>query len=265
MLPLISCLCATKNRRRFIPRSIEMFKRQDYAGPAEMVIIEDGDDCVEDLVPSVHYEPVVVTHSKEKPNSIMYPRTVRYCRVDGSVGKKYNTVVQTLDSELCCLWDDDDWGATSRLSLQYQHLQISGAQLVALSSSLYYQEGDDFAHEYFAPPNYASGFSHCFYRDWILAHPHEDLTLGEDMRAIEEAVKHHAVSFIAGMDCMVACDHDSNCSPRPWNDTNPLVQAFNMALTPNWKIVPFSRVSAIVSPYLLERSGSQESVAVSCG
>src|ERR1035438_6863794 len=108
MLPLISCLCATKNRRRFIPRSIKMFQQQDYPGPAEMVIIEDGDDCVEDLLPPIHYERGC-------------PRTVRYFRVCGHVGKKYNTVVPELDSQLCCLGDDDDWAAPSRLTRQYRH------------------------------------------------------------------------------------------------------------------------------------------------
>ena len=40
----------TFNRRIFVSQAMVYFKRQDYAAK-ELIIIDDGDDCVADLVP----------------------------------------------------------------------------------------------------------------------------------------------------------------------------------------------------------------------
>jgi len=48
--PLVSCLMPTYNRRFFIPWAITYFLRQDYSDK-ELIIIDDGEDCIRDLVP----------------------------------------------------------------------------------------------------------------------------------------------------------------------------------------------------------------------
>jgi hypothetical protein len=49
-MTLISALCATKNRRAFLPEALRCFQRQDWPD-RELVVLDDGDDPVADLIP----------------------------------------------------------------------------------------------------------------------------------------------------------------------------------------------------------------------
>ena len=56
-MPLVSCVMATKNRRRFIPQALRCFQRRTYAN-AELILVDDGDRPVGSLcrdVPGVRY------------------------------------------------------------------------------------------------------------------------------------------------------------------------------------------------------------------
>ena len=46
----VTCIMPTADRRAFVPRAIELFLRQDYPR-AELLILDDGADAIEDLVP----------------------------------------------------------------------------------------------------------------------------------------------------------------------------------------------------------------------
>ena len=48
--PMVSCIMPTKDRRKFIPNAIEYFLKQTYKNK-ELIIIDDGLDKVEDLIP----------------------------------------------------------------------------------------------------------------------------------------------------------------------------------------------------------------------
>jgi len=48
--PVVSCIMPTYNRRKFVPQAIRYFLRQSYE-PKELLIIDDGSDPVNDLVP----------------------------------------------------------------------------------------------------------------------------------------------------------------------------------------------------------------------
>jgi hypothetical protein len=50
-LPWVSCIMPTANRRRFVARSLACFFEQDYPN-CELVVVDEGADRVEDLMPS---------------------------------------------------------------------------------------------------------------------------------------------------------------------------------------------------------------------
>jgi cellulose synthase/poly-beta-1,6-N-acetylglucosamine synthase-like glycosyltransferase len=55
--PLVSCIMPSFNRRRFVPRAIMYFLRQDYPNK-ELVLVDDGTDPIGDLIPAdprLHY------------------------------------------------------------------------------------------------------------------------------------------------------------------------------------------------------------------
>ena len=47
---VVSCIMPTADRRRFVPRAIAQFLQQDYAN-RELIVLDDGAEPVEDLVP----------------------------------------------------------------------------------------------------------------------------------------------------------------------------------------------------------------------
>jgi glycosyltransferase involved in cell wall biosynthesis len=116
---LVSCIMPTRNRRRFVGQAIWYFLRQDYE-PRELLILDDGDDPVEDLVPSD-------------------PR-IRYRRLEHRLplGAKRNLACELSEGELIAHWDDDDWIAPHRLSLQVRELVASGADACGASQLLHY-------------------------------------------------------------------------------------------------------------------------------
>jgi glycosyltransferase involved in cell wall biosynthesis len=128
-MPLVSCLMPTADRRRFVPRAIEHFLRQDYE-PRELVIVDDGSDPVADLVPDD-------------------PR-IRYLRVDRAqtLGDKRNLVCSLARGELLAHWDDDDWMADDRLSLQVVALESGRAEVCGLATVRYFDPRLGRAWEY---------------------------------------------------------------------------------------------------------------------
>jgi glycosyltransferase involved in cell wall biosynthesis len=116
--PLVTCIMPTRNRREFISDAIENFLRQDYA-KRELVIVDDGEDAVQDLVPAD-------------------PR-IRCTRVSGpqTVGAKRNLACELARGEIIAHCDDDDWYPSWRLTAQVRALRRSGADLCG-TSTLYF-------------------------------------------------------------------------------------------------------------------------------
>ena len=48
--PLVSCIMPTYNRRKFVPHAIRYFLRQEHQNK-ELIIVDDGTDCIADLIP----------------------------------------------------------------------------------------------------------------------------------------------------------------------------------------------------------------------
>lgn len=117
VLSPVTCIMPTANRRRFMPAAIAFFLRQDYPY-RELIIVDDGADAVRDLVPSD-------------------PR-VEYVRVDRhTIGAKRNIACERARGRLIAHWDDDDWHAPNRLSLQVHALESADADIVGLTSLLF--------------------------------------------------------------------------------------------------------------------------------
>jgi glycosyltransferase involved in cell wall biosynthesis len=116
---LVSCIMPTANRRRFVGQAILYFRRQDYQHK-ELIIIDDGQDSMAELVP------------KEE--------NIRYIRLQNrvSLGAKYNLACKQARGAIIAHWDDDDWIAPNRLSIQVGELQTHRAQLCGARELLYY-------------------------------------------------------------------------------------------------------------------------------
>lgn len=102
-MPLVSCVMATKNRRRFIPQALRCFQRRTYAN-AELIIVDDGDRPVGSLCGDV-------------PG-------VRYLRLTqpASQGTKLNLGIEAARGDRLQKLDDDDYYAPDFIATSARNL-----------------------------------------------------------------------------------------------------------------------------------------------
>lgn len=165
--PLVSCLMPTCDRRRFVPAAIQSFLRQDYE-PRELVIVDDGRDPVQDLVP---------------PD----PR-IRYLRLDHptSLGEKRNRACEAARGALLAHWDDDDWHAPWRLSYQVSELAAGGADLCGLDNLWFYDPaaGRAWQYRFRGRGKWLAGGTFCFRRGLWEERPFPAVNVGEDAQFV---------------------------------------------------------------------------------
>ncbi|MEK6302439.1 MAG: glycosyltransferase [Acidobacteriota bacterium] len=117
--PLVSCVMATRDRAEFVLQSIRYFERQDY--PArELIIIDDGRQSLEGLWPD--------------------DSRIRYVRLAQrqSIGAKRNLGCELAQGSIVAQWDDDDWYAPERLSVQAAPLISGEADITALTAEVFF-------------------------------------------------------------------------------------------------------------------------------
>ena len=102
-----------------MPRAIRQFQRQTYTA-RELIIVDDGRDPVQDLVPDD-------------------PR-IRYVRAEpcASLGAKRNLACSLARGALLAHWDDDDWMSDARLATQVAALRAARAEVVGLAAVRYF-------------------------------------------------------------------------------------------------------------------------------
>jgi glycosyltransferase involved in cell wall biosynthesis len=162
--PLVSCLMPTFNRRDWVRTAIECFLAQDYP-QRELLIIDDGRDRVEDLLPvdgRVQYLPLGARHS---------------------IGTKRNIAARAARGEILAHWDDDDWYADGWLRAAVTTLVAGQMDIVGLDTVLFHDPLHRKAWRYQYPsdaPPWAHDPTLCYWRAVWEAHPLPDTNYGLD-------------------------------------------------------------------------------------
>ena len=116
--PRVSVCTPTYNRRKFIPYCIMCLKNQTYPQELiEWIVIDDGEDCVEDLF-------------KDIPN-------VKYFRLEEKMklGKKRNFMHTKCTGDIIVYMDDDDYYPPERIRHSVLKLTSNKLALIAGSSA----------------------------------------------------------------------------------------------------------------------------------
>jgi glycosyltransferase involved in cell wall biosynthesis len=209
---LVSCIMPTRNRRRFVGQAIWYFLRQDYE-PRELLILDDGDDPVEDLVPSD-------------------PR-ISYRRLESRLplGAKRNLACELSRGELIAHWDDDDWIAPHRLSLQVRELIGSGADACGASELLYYAPMSGEAWRYRHPASerpWLAGATLLYRKALWREHRFPDVNVGEDSAFVRQ-LPPECLHAVTDPSFYVAVLHGGNTAAKnlrdPRWDRRPLDEA----------------------------------------
>jgi glycosyltransferase involved in cell wall biosynthesis len=202
LCPLVSCIMPTYNRRQFVGQAIWYFLRQDYT-PRELLILDDGEDVIDDLVPDD-------------------PR-IHYVRLDGrrSLGAKRNLACEISRGELICYWDDDDWMAPQRLSLQVAALLESGADVCGARQLLHYrlQAGEAWLYSYPAGERpWLAGPTLLYRRTAWEACRFADLQVGEDTNFVWR-MPPDRLHAMTNHDFYVAVIHERNTAAKNLQDS----------------------------------------------
>lgn len=193
---LVSCIMPTLDRRQFVPRAIDYFLRQDYPN-RELVVIDDGSDPVEDLMPDD-------------------PR-IRYIRLGGrrTIGAKRNIGCEQAAGGVLTHWDDDDWVAPWRLRYQVEQLAALDAEIVGLDTLLYFDPATDTGWRY----RYLGGHrswvhdpTFCYRREVWESARFPDANYGLDVRYL--AGHTMRVRALADPGFYVGILHQGNTSPK---------------------------------------------------
>lgn len=162
MLPFVSVLTPTANRRLFIPAAIRCFKNQTYPQDRmEWIILDDGEDKVKDLF------------------DVAGLKNVRYYSLDGPkkpIGEKRNMLNDLAKGEICVAWDDDDYYPPDRIRKSITRLRAAPRAKVAGSSQiyLYFSDRDEIWSIGPYNPNHCTNGTMTYWRSYTKDHRYDD-------------------------------------------------------------------------------------------
>jgi Glycosyl transferase family 2 len=113
VVPLVSCIMPTRNRRRFAARAIGYFARQDYPSK-ELVIVDDGCEPIADLASQF--------------SAVRYHRHPRLL----VLGTKRNLACELAAGQVIAHLDDDDWYGEHHLSVLVGGLLSAGTDIAGM-------------------------------------------------------------------------------------------------------------------------------------
>lgn len=128
MLPRVSCVMITANRKRFIRRSVDCFINQRYPN-RELVIFDSGGSPIKEELPAELTGP---------GRMIRYYHNYFGVGRERTVGQLRNAVNDVSNGDLIKHWDDDDWYNPDCLS--YSVEQLGEAKVGGFYNCLFWDE-----------------------------------------------------------------------------------------------------------------------------
>jgi glycosyltransferase involved in cell wall biosynthesis len=161
---LVSILTPTFNRRKFIPQYLRNIRRQDYKGPIEILIADDGEDKVEDLIPK---------------NSIF-----RYIKMPEKkpIGYKRNLLCSEAKGDILINMDDDDFYPARRISHAIEKLNKKEAYIAGCSRNYLYDKNRGITQYGPIRDYYAIAGTFAFYSEYLEKNKFNDnAEIGEEL------------------------------------------------------------------------------------
>lgn len=194
-MKVVTAICPTRNRRKFLPGAIADFLAQDYPAK-ELVILDDGDDWVWDLVPD--------------DSRVQYWRRLHD---QPTIGTKRNALCELAKGQIICHWDDDDIYGPRRISEQVKALEETGAEVTGYQDLLFREESGRLWMYSDDSGAYVVGVSLCYLKQFWKTHRfREDLAFSED-NAFVDAIPPGGLA-IRNSNQIIARIHSGNTCPR---------------------------------------------------
>lgn len=188
----------TQNRRNFIGAAIVSFLSQTYK-EKELVIVDDGDDPVEDVVKKYQAKGTAIRYFRKKEKT--------------TTGEKRNITNDLATGELICHFDDDDWSSPDRIEFQVG-LMIKERKPIAGFSRLFFWDCVRLRALIFRSTTfgYVCGTSLIYRRDIWERNPFKNIQCRSDNEFVYPLANHIAAS--PDDRHMVARIHDEHTTPK---------------------------------------------------
>ena len=242
--PLVSAITPTKNRAWLTQQCVRQFLKQTYE-PRELIIVEDGDSDLRPWLMTMGGLKAGLRNFATNLNKfgglmtfkISDGVTIKYLRAEATTGMKLNLAAEVAEGEYLFRFDSDDWFHPSRIEVQMEHFESSGANLIGLSSMVFYEEGRPHGWIWTGIGCDPMGASQAFRRDWFLANPAPDRSLSEDSAMARIAWETECLFCVAGLNgLIVARDHPDNTGIRSLEEerASPFCENFLKLSLGNW-------------------------------
>tara|TARA_B100001758_G_C18301484_1_gene552635 strand:+ start:289 stop:1110 length:822 start_codon:yes stop_codon:yes gene_type:complete len=166
--PFISLITATYNRREFFPNIIRCVLAQTYPlHRMEWVIIDDGQDCIEDLI-----KPYLEDNKKNKGLKFRY----YYSKDKIKLGRKRNMLNEHAKGDIIVCLDDDDFYPPVRVSHAVTQLEKKKKFLIAGCSTLhcYYNHVKEIYQYGPYGPYHGTNATFAYRKEYLKNHHYED-------------------------------------------------------------------------------------------
>lgn len=212
--PLVSCICPTRNRPRFLQNAVRYFLAQDWPN-RELLILDDSED--------LEVSRRAVRAMSEDPRIRCMGLSTR-----ASIGEKRNILVGEAAGEIICHWDDDDWYGPRRISEQMRPVRLCRSVTVFGYSKVLF--ADDKLRRCWLydglPELCIVGTSLMYRRDYALQKPFWHVDESEDNHFVTNTPPE--LQYVSGEVSadIVARIHDGNTCQRPLElfDNSPWVE-----------------------------------------
>ena len=220
MLPLVSIVTPTYNRRRFIPSLIRMVQQQTYPRDRlEWIVYDDGQEPVDDLL-----EAARTTLPK-----------LRYIFSDEkmTLGEKRNRLNQEATGDIIVAMDDDDYYVPQRVSAAVETLQKSPTVDLAGSSKVYMYFTDTKQIYVIGPyfTNHATNGTMAWRSRYSKTHSYDETVVFAEEKSFLDNYKNPLIQLDC-KDVMLVMSHSENTFDKTQlrSANNPLFKPTNMTL-----------------------------------
>ena len=192
--PFVSVCTPTYNRRQFIPQLIKCFQKQNYPKELmEWIVVDDGEDSVEDLFKGVE--------------------CVKYFREETKMklGRKRNFMHEKTKGEIIVYMDDDDFYPPDRVNHVVNRLRSQPRAKACGSSAIYIYFQKQQEIYLFGPygPAHATAGTFGFRRELLKETSYED---DAEMAEEKHFLKNYTIPFVQlnPMKSILCFAHDAN-------------------------------------------------------
>lgn len=220
MLPLVSIVTPTYNRRRFIPSLIKMVQQQTYPRDRiEWLIYDDGQEPIGDLIDNARGD---------------LPKTVYIFNEDKmTLGEKRNKLNQEAKGDIIVAIDDDDFYFPDRISAAVDALQKNPTVDLAGSSKVFMFFTDTKEIYTIGPyfKSHATNGTMAWRKRYAMSRRYDETVAFAEEKSFLEEYKNPLVQ-LDPMKVMLVMSHSDNTFDKTQlrNKENPLIKKTTLRL-----------------------------------